>query len=89
MSVPCFRVGREAEAKLVQDQHQSGNQAVTNGAVEVDMDKEMLSKMEEEESKRATGFKLKFQQFKAMIVKKCIYAVRNRVLLVAQVNMSR
>lgn len=80
-----FRVGREAEAKLAGESQHNGSHPQLNGAVELDMDKEMLAKTEQEESKRATGVKLKFQQFKAMIVKKCIYAVRNRVLLLVQV----
>lgn len=63
----------------------NGNHTHTN--VEVDMDKETLAKLEEEENKRAKGVKLMFQQFKAMIVKKCIYAVRNRVLLLVQVGV--
>lgn len=65
----------------------NGHHAHANGDVEVDMDKEMLAKLEEEESKRAKGLKLMFQQFKAMIVKKCIYAIRNRVLLSVQVGV--
>jgi len=34
---------------------------------------------------RNTGVKLVIQQFRAMLVKKCIYAVRNRILLLGQV----
>lgn len=88
-------MGREAEAKAA-GVHQH------NGTVEVNMEEhdssttssssktqEKLEKhcLEQElEGKRATGIPLKFQQFKAMLVKKCIYAVRNRVLLLVQVS---
>ncbi|ODN05940.1 ATP-binding cassette sub-family A member 3 [Orchesella cincta] len=81
-----IRVGREAEAKIV-GAAQNGNHTL-----EVDIENEKTNaqndaKLEEEERKRATGISLKFQQFKAMLVKKYIYAIRNRVLLLVQMGI--
>lgn len=79
-----FRVGREAEGKGVIDHCEKvcrDTLALAVDILDIEKPKDVDPYQEIELTKRATGRSLKFQQFKAMIVKKCIYAIRNRALL--------
>ena len=42
-----------------------------------------------DKTRRNDGFKLLLQQFRAMLVKKMTYALRNRLLLIFQVNINQ
>ncbi|CAL8096130.1 unnamed protein product [Orchesella dallaii] len=85
-----IRVGKEAEAKVLGATEQNGHHATQTLEVNIENEKSLAqidAELENEERKRATGIPLKFQQFKAMIAKKCIYAIRNRVLLLVQMGI--
>ena len=98
MASICFRrVGKLAEIKRLQ---QSNNELKLNGAISVDTVGSATSngrnglsyskvQLYQDEYKRNTGYVRRIQQFYAMVVKKCIYAIRNRILLLIQVNSTQ
>jgi len=91
-----IRVGRAADKKIA-DEFERTHSAMQNENmrnkkhVQVSMNSINGSKTElysRENSVRNTGLTLVIQQFRAMLAKKFIYAIRNRILLLGQVTLT-
>jgi len=88
-----IKVGREADKKIADEFERTHSveevEAGRAKQLEIALHSVNGSKTNlysKDKSPRNTGLTLVFQQFRAMLVKKCIYAVRNRVLLLGQVK---
>jgi len=84
-----MKVGRLAEEKETQSGATPTNRPTEHITIETLQENAAKYKLYDKKTNRNDGMALIFQQFRAMFVKKMLYAVRNRVLLVFQASFTK